>query len=212
MSSARPFLSIAMLAATLLYLRVFAATETVPIRKPLAGLPAAIGPWRQVDDARLGDDVFEILRPTDYLVRDYADAEGHVVGLYVGYWETQRKGAQLHSPKNCLPGGGWEPLEADRVPIAVSTRVGALEVNRYVLQKGANQLLVLYWFESQGRPVTSEVAAKIELVRGSLLRHRSDGAIVRVSSGVRGTVEETTTLLAKYVQAMYPMLNGFLPG
>ena len=46
----------------------------------------------------------------DYLSRAYYRADGAVVGLYMGYYGSQRQGDTIHSPLNCLPGAGWEPV------------------------------------------------------------------------------------------------------
>jgi len=204
-------LSVSLLAMTLVYLELFNTTEAIPIRKSLDLFPANVEAWRAIESVPLGKEEQQILKVSDYLMRRYVDPRGRSLWLYVGYWETQRKGAQAHSPKNCLPGGGWEPLEASRLRVPIPARGSAIELNRYVLQKGSDRQIVLYWFESQGRPVASEFEAKLELVRGSILRHRSDGAVVRVSGIVADGVDETSDSLVKYIQAMYPMLNGFLP-
>ena len=207
----RWMISIGLLVGVSLYLRTLAHEEGVPIRKPLAELPAAIGRWQARETTALDDEVLALLRPSDYLVRRYADAKGRSISLYVGYWKSQRKGVQIHSPKHCLPGGGWEPLEAGRLAIALPGRRGELEVNKYVLQKDADRQVVFYWFQSQGVPRAGEVEAKIELVKNAMLHNRSDGAIIRVSSLVAGSVAETSDQLAEFVREMYPALDQALP-
>jgi EpsI family protein len=167
--------------------------------------------WRSVQSEILADADLEVLKPSDYLVRLYIDSNGEEASLYIGYWESQRKGAQVHSPKNCLPGGGWEPIEATRMRIPVRGGDQSIEVNRYLLQKGEKTMIVLYWFQSQGRTTSSELRAKIDLVRNSMLYHRSDGAIVRVSSLVYRDAQATDESLVKFVQAFYSNLGDFLP-
>ena len=211
MTFARWLASIGLLGATLLYLQFFTSGERVLARKPLASFPVTVGGWRSVDSAILEDDVLDVLKPSDYLVRRYANSNGKTLSLYIGYWESQRKGAQMHSPKNCLPGGGWEPIEATRTHIPVLEDDQSIEVNRYLLQKGAETMIVLYWFQSQGRATSSELRAKIDLVRNAMLHHRTDGAIVRVSSPVYRDARATDDSLVKFVQAVYSNLGDFLP-
>ena len=151
-----------------------------------------------------------LLKVNDYVMRRYADREGRNLWLYIGYWSTQRKGAQIHSPRNCLPGGGWEPIEASAswfpCPAARAHRGESLP-----LQKDRDQQVVLYWYQSQGKAVAGELAAKIEMVRSAITRNRTDGALVRVSAPVSGGVAATTEALVGYVQALYPVLAELSP-
>ena len=211
MSTARMVISLALLSATFGYLTFFTSTEVVPIRKPLDELPATIGSWGEAQTTVLDDDVLDVLRPSDYALRRYVDPVGRSLWLYVGYWQSQRKGAQIHSPKNCLPGNGWEPLDAARKVIPVPGRAEPIEVNLYVLQKGSARQVVVYWFESRGEAFADELRAKLELVRNSIAYNRSDAAIVRISSPVYGSLDESVDRLVKYVQAIYPILDDFLP-
>jgi len=208
---ARWLASVCLLGATLLYLQFFAAGERAVSRKSLASFPVVIDGWRSIESEILADADLDVLKPSDYLVRLYIDSNGEEASLYIGYWLSQRKGAQVHSPKNCLPGGGWEPIEARRMRIPIQGSDSSIEVNRYLLQKGEQTMIVLYWFQSQGRTTGSELRAKIDLVSNSMLHHRSDGAIVRVSSLVHQDAHATDGLLVKFVQAFYSNLRDFLP-
>jgi len=198
-----------LLLATWAFLHLWSPGEALPIRKPLATFPIDLDGWRGRETPLLSDREFEILRPSDYLIRLYQDRAGRDLVLYIGYWATQRRGAQIHSPKNCLPGGGWMPLEASVVPVDLGER--RIEVNRYLLQKGDSYLLVVYWFQSQGQAIARELDSRIAMVKNSLLHHRSDGAVVRVSTEVRGGVPETWDRLVDYIRVMYPKLREFLP-
>lgn len=210
--SGRLLVSAGLLVATLIGLQLRSTGEAVPLRKPLAGFPTILGEWQARESTLLDGNTLQILRPTDYLVRREVDPAGRSLWLYIGYWDTQRKGAAPHSPKNCLPGGGWEPLEASTMAVPVRAGAPPLVVNRYVLQKERAQQVVLYWFDAQGRAVAGEMEAKVEMVRSAILRNRTDGAIVRVSSPVYGSVGETTERLTRYVQTLYPVLGDYLPG
>ena len=207
----RVALSISLLFGALLVLHLRSSGEAVPIRKPLDSFPTAIGEWQGREGAILELDVLNILKTKDYVVRRYQDPAGRSLWLFIGYWDSQRKGAQPHSPKNCLPGGGWEPLEASRVTITLPRPFAPITVNRYLIQKDRDQQLVFYWYQSQGSAVAGEVQARVEMVKNSIVRHRTDGALVRVSAPVSRSVQETSDRVVGYIQALYPILGEHLP-
>jgi EpsI family protein len=208
---ARVIVSLGALMTALLAARFYSHGEAVPLRQSLDRLPAVIGNWQGREINVLEDEVLNILKVKDYLIRRYVDPDGRAAWLYIGYHDTQRRGAQFHSPKNCLPGAGWEPVRVDRVPIAVSGPGGRIIVNRYLIQKDQRQQLVVYWYQLQGQAVASELAAKVQMVRGAMTRNRTDGALIRISSPMYGSLETTFGVQAALVQALYPMLGQFLP-
>ncbi|HSE46109.1 MAG TPA: EpsI family protein, partial [Gemmatimonadales bacterium] len=109
--------------------------------------------------------------------------------VYVGYYDHQTQGKTIHSPKNCLPGSGWEALEA--APIAVTTANGPVTVNRYLLQNKNQQALVFYWYQGRGRVAASEYQVKWELLRDAAVRGRSEEALVRVVVFLNDKVTES---------------------
>jgi EpsI family protein len=211
-TSARAGLASVLLLAALLILQWRSVGESVPVRKSLDLFPDRIGQWQGRQATNLEVEVLNTLKVNDYLMRRYVDANGRSIWLYVGYWATQRRGgAQAHSPKNCLPGGGWEPVDAARLTVTLPPPYAPIEVNRYLIQKDRDMQVVLYWYQAQGHAVASELGAKVAMVRSALMHRRTDGALVRASSPVTGTVAETTERLVHYVQVLYPVLGEYLP-
>jgi EpsI family protein len=204
-------LSLALLTGALLLLHLRSSSEAVPIRKSLDSFPNAVGQWQAREGVLLDLDTLNVLRPKDYLMRRDQDPLGRSVFLFIAYWDSQRKGAQPHSPKNCLPGAGWEPLEASMVTIPLPRPWAPITVNRYLIQKDRDQQIVFYWYQSQGKAIAGEMAARLQMMRDSIIRHRTDGALVRISTPVYGDVRQTTDRLISYVQAMYPLLSEYLP-
>jgi EpsI family protein len=204
-------ISVAVLLVALVFVQFRPSSEAVQLRKPFSTFPAALGVWKGREETILDPDVLNMLKMSDYVMRRYVDASGHPVWLYIGYWQSQRKGGDIHSPRNCLPGGGWEPVEASRISIPIPGLATPISVNRYLIQKDNQMQVTLYWFQTQGKVVAGELSAKIELVRNALLKNRTDGALVRLSSPVQGGVEQTTERLVAYVQALYPILPEYLP-
>ena len=204
-------LSCSLLIGALVVLHLRSTGEAVPVRKPLDAFPLLVGDWHGREATIFELDILNVLKTSDYVMRRYVDSGGRSLWLFIGFWQTQRKGAQPHSPRNCLPGGGWEPLEATQLIVPLPRPYGPITVNRFLLQKDAAQQLVFYWYHSQGRAVAGEVAARVELVKNSILRNRTDGALIRITSPIDGSVTETSERLVAYVQAMNPILTEYLP-
>ena len=150
-------------------------------RKQLRDFPVQVGEWRRAQpDQILDDATMAVLRASDYVLRDYRNADGQVANFYVGYYASQREGASYHSPLNCLPGSGWTLSEPGKamIPLPDGSQFTA---NKYVIENGANRSLMLYWYQGRGRQVASEYWGKVYTVIDSVRLRRSDGAMVRVT-------------------------------
>jgi EpsI family protein len=152
-----------------------------------------------------------VLGVDDYVLRAYSSGD-QIVGLYVGYYRSQRQGDTIHSPMNCLPGAGWVPVQAGRMRIP-TTGGGEVEVNRYLIQKGEERQVALYWYEGRGRTVASEYWSKAYLVWDAASRNRTDGALVRVLSPVaRGEDADAAARRAEaFTARLLPLLPAYVP-
>ena len=121
---------------------------------------------------------------SSYILRNYGPVAAPLFSVYVGYYDEQRQGKSIHSPKNCLPGDGWEPVEAS--PVAVATTSGLVTVNRYRVAKHNYQSLVYYWYQGRGRVAHDEFRVKFDLLRDAALRGRTEEALVRIVVPVYG--------------------------
>jgi EpsI family protein len=181
-------------------------TEITPSRLPLKQFPTSFSDWRGHRD-KLSTEVLDVLKLDDYLMADFvASGQGLPINFYVAYYNSQRKGESAHSPRACLPGGGWRIDEqgVKEIPeIVVAGR--PLKVNRMLIKLGDNQSLVYYWFQQRGRVITSEYMVKWYLFWDSLTRKRTDGALVRLvvpvngADGVDRAEHEMITLLSPIV-------------
>jgi EpsI family protein len=153
---------------------------------------------------------------TDYVLRDYnGSEESGLLGysLYLGYYASQSQGSSIHSPKNCLPGSGWEALASTVIPVTVAG--SPINVNRYVVQNGASQALVLYWYQGRGRIEANEYRVKWNLLADAALRSRTEETLVRIvvplplETETPGDVEALATRVAEQI---IPELNSALPG
>jgi len=202
--------SLLILVACVLLLDYTSSAEISVERHDFSGFPRHILEMTATERP-LSAPVLKTLGLSDYLSRDYL-AEGRPpVNLYVGFYESQRTGATYHSPKNCLPGSGWQMVETGTVSMA--SPQGATRVNEIVIQRGTNKQVVVYWYQDRGRVIASEYAAKVYMVWDAATRHRTDGSLVRVIvpvvDGDERSAHEVARLFAEEVAQRLP---EYLPG
>lgn len=180
-------------------------------RQNLESFPRQIGAWQQTGgDQRFDNATLNVLRASDYLLRNYRTLDGQVANFYVGYYASQRDGATFHSPLNCLPGTGWVLTNPGRVTITPSGK-NSFVANRYVIQNGDRQELLVYWYQGRGRAVASEYWGKVYTVLDSVRLRRSDGAMVRVTVPVRKSEAEALSSAVDLSAAAAMVLPEFVP-
>jgi exosortase D (VPLPA-CTERM-specific) len=186
--------------------------EAYAARQPLGELPARLGEWSQRgSEIRFDEETDRVLGTTDYTMREYTLPSGRIANIYVGYYESQRSGATYHSPQNCLPGAGWVMKDPQRVTIRTPNGRMA-EVNKYTLQNGIYNEVMLYWYQGRGRLEASEYADKMNTVWDSLTKGRSDGAMVRVMTSIAADDETSATAAAvDLAERLASELPAFIP-
>jgi EpsI family protein len=183
--------------------------EVTPLAAPLSSFPRVVGSWRLAQEGVIDKETQDVLKADDTLTRFYANNTG-AANLFIAYFRTQRQGQSPHSPKNCLPGSGWEPSETGRIDVPVAGE--SIHINKYVVAKGEAQSVVYYWYQSQGRVIADEFAAKFFLISDSIRHHRSDTSLVRVVVPIPpGQTEKAEQLGVKFVQDFYPVVKAYLP-
>lgn len=209
MFGARFIVTVGTLVAGIVLLHAVSHGEPTPLRQPLGQLPMVMDGWQGQNDP-LEDRIVRALGVSDYLKRTYLNSGGQPVDLYVGYYQSQRTGETIHSPKNCLPGAGWEPVRAGYLTIPLAA-MPAIVVNEYLVEKRPAQYLVLYWYQAHGRVIASEYRGKAWLVFDAITRNRTDEALVRVITPTRGGENQARAHAVEFVQALYPRLSRFIP-
>jgi len=190
--------------------RAATVEAVLPVRRALADVPSNLGHWRSMVDHQFDPSTVAVLRADDYVSRTYV-RRTEVADLFIGYYASQRQGQTIHSPMNCLPGAGWEPLSTQHLQIDVGT-ITPVDSNRYVIQKGLEKQLVLYWYQSHGRTVSSEYTAKAYLVLDFIRWGRSDAALVRVVSPIARDDDRAAEQSAvDFVRTLQPVLARYLP-
>jgi EpsI family protein len=188
--------------------QVAARREVDVPRSALSALPREIGGWQGSDAAPLADDVVATLGVDDYVNRRYARG-GLPISVYIGYYGNQRSGDAIHSPQNCLPGSGWQPVSSGLARI--DTGGGAVTVTRYEIAKGMNRQVVLYWYQGRGRVVAGEYANKGWLMLDAARTGRSNGGLVRLITPVVTSSEAALKEVSAFASALMPHLVEYLP-
>jgi EpsI family protein len=199
-----------LLAATALLLFKRESFELIPTSEPLSQVPRQLDS-RTAMDVPIDQETLDVLGAGDFMSRLYV-GDGPPVGLFIGYFPSQRTGVTIHSPKHCLPGAGWVFESSQYVDLkdvdGKSHRVG-----EYIISNGESRQFVIYWYQAHGRSVANEYMAKVYMVADAMRMNRTDGALVRVITqidaqdglaGAKARAEQFTAQLA-------PMLPRFIP-
>jgi EpsI family protein len=190
----------------------FSRGETIPSSTPLSLFPNELGPWRTIQQGVMEQEVKDVLRADDYITREYGKSEDQHANLFVAFFKSQRAGQTPHSPKNCLPGSGWMWTVSDTIPVRVASRAEPIEINRYVIAKGENKAVVLYWYQSRDRVVASEYRAAAFVALDALRFNRTDTALVRVTVPiVNNRQEEATKTGIEFIQTFFGTLRQYFP-
>ena len=188
-------------------------SDAVPPVHPLDQFPTQVGSWRLAQQGVMEPEIKDVLRADDYVTRTYAESPSKWANLFVAYFNSQRAGQTPHSPKNCLPGAGWIWTVSDTVPIQLASRAEPIVVNRYIVSKGEDRSVVLYWYQSRDRVVASEYKAAAFSVADALRYNRTDTALVRVVVGFRTPQQQQAAYqtAVEFVQTVFGPLRQFFP-
>jgi EpsI family protein len=211
--------AVTMLLITWGSLQVLSYSEPVLSRKPFVEFPLHLADRWSGRELGLDQTVLDVLKLSDYMMRAYvptAEAdndsrtENTPLWLYVGYYQSQRTGVTYHSPKNCLPGAGWQFVESEQVTVPVREEP-SMTINKVLIQKGLDKQIILYWYHDRGRIIASEYWAKGFMVWDAVTKHRTDGALVRISVPVVTTSEAAYQHALHFLQDFWPLLPEYLP-
>lgn len=189
--------------------------EIEPKRSQYVEFPLELDGW-QGRTGYLERDIIEALKFTDYLMSDYRSADdGAAVNFYSAYYASQKKGASAHSPRSCIPGGGWRITSLQNHTIDGASIDGVpFIVNRLVIEKDESKQLVYYWFQQRGRIVTNEYMMKWWLFWDSMNLHRTDGALMRLTTVLKPGQDLSIAdkRLEDFSRKIAPLLPQYVPG
>lgn len=162
-----------------------------------------------ISQSRFDEEVLNVLKPTDYLSRRYEGKEGAGIGLYIGYHDGGPGSGEIHSPKHCLPGSGWQQLSTS--PIFLSEPQCRINLVKAVYQKGDSKELLFYWFQVHEMTLSNEYALKLAEVVNALLYGRRDAAFIRVTVPFETDEDQAVRRGIGFIRDIYPLIRSFLP-
>ncbi len=174
----------------------------------LVSMPKSIGPWHSIQDTAFDAATLRVLRPTDYVMRTYTNKERTPITLYIGYHDGSPSAGPIHSPKNCLPGGGWEFKSTEK--ISMQAQGNTIPLIRAVLSKDGQSTTFYYWYQVRGEVITSDLDMKIAEFLGTVMDRRKDAAFIRLSIDSENKEKEVQTM-RNFFQNAYPIIQTYLP-
>jgi EpsI family protein len=182
---------------------------SVPINRPFSEFPAQVGGWSMTAHQEFSADVLNVLKPADYLARQYAAPDGRQVSLYLGYHSGGKDSGGIHSPKHCLPGSGWYEVSTEKsVADAGGTKINLV---RAVYQKGESREMFLYWFQVRDKSLDDEYRLKLAEIMNSVTGRRRDSTFVRISVPYETDQAKAEALGRQFIRDFQPVIREFLP-
>ncbi|ODB89579.1 VPLPA-CTERM-specific exosortase XrtD [Candidatus Thiodiazotropha endoloripes] len=203
--------SVLIIAVSSLY--VTQQQQISPQRQDFSSFPLKIGHW-QGDEDMLEEKYLKSLKLDDYIIGDYSNSLGSLVNFYTAYYASQQAGSAAHSPRSCIPGGGWQIDEVKEIYLpGLYVKGEPLKVNRLVIMRGESKKLVYYWFQQRGRVMTNEWLVKWYLFKDGLTKYRTDGALVRLTTNINNGEEweDGDRRLADFAGEVVPLLDDYVP-
>lgn len=197
---------------TIVFIGYMSHSENIQPNKSFSLFPKKIEDWYG-EEYQLDQKIYDILGVTDSIIYKYSNPEGQQVELYIGFYKSQKEGCLIHSPKNCMPGSGWNLVKIEKSSIFIDdSNRQEIAFNDVLLQKGNEKQIMFYWFQGRGRYITSEYMQKVYLVIDSITKHRTDEAFIRVIAPVIDDNEkETRRYLIDFTRLLVPLMQEYLP-
>lgn len=175
-------------------------------------IPTHFESWYEKDAYSIDQATQDVLKASQTFWRKYRNYDDKNISLFVAYFKDQKYGAQIHSPKHCLPGGGWKIIDKSDYDIVVhNSPEYRLRVNKMINSNGRHDELMLYWFWTRSGPLTSEYSLKIDLAKNALLRKPTDAAFVRINLPISENQSESLQYASQFISELFPSLNVVLP-
>jgi EpsI family protein len=202
-----------LLAQSVAYYAAAYRKDASPAMAPLGTFPRTSGGWATIQERPLEKEIQDVLRADDTLNRIYIDrSRSATASLFIAFFNNQRYGQTPHSPKNCLPGSGWEAVADEKLTVGVPELPTPMTVNKYIVARGGAESVLLYWYQSHGRIIAGELPARFWLVSDAIRFGRTDTALVRivvpVAAANRAAAEDTAVM---FLKAVFPDIARALP-
>jgi EpsI family protein len=201
-----------LLVATAVLIEIRGNGDRIPKSTPLNQIPELLSDWSGTD-VPIDQESLDALGAGDFLSREYSHkTNSQPIDLFVAYFPTQRTGASIHSPRNCLPGSGWT-FESSH-SLDLNDSIGrSHRVGEYVITDGEHRQFVIYWYQSHGRSIANEYVAKLYLVVDAIKMDRTDGALIRIATPINSAQGQAQAKLRaeSFTSQLAPVLSRFIP-
>jgi EpsI family protein len=212
MSYKRVIIASLMMVFSTICIKYVSYSVDIKLNKPFSTFPKKIGMWVGNED-HFDKAVYDMLGVDDSFLANYYNRDGRNVQLYIGYYKSQKEGQQIHSPKNCMPGGGWNIIESSVEDIRLDGEASkSISAVKLIIEKEGQRQVVLYWYQSNGRYISSEYAQRFYMVIDSITNHRTDASFVRLITPV---IDNDGAIAIKQLKAfasqVIPILREYIP-
>jgi EpsI family protein len=184
--------------------------KTMPLQQDIETFEPQLGEWQGGPHKPYTQNILDVLRVDSYVNRVYRNPDGDWISLYVGYFADQKEGETIHSPRNCMPGAGWNFTQTEPVTFNIESDPPlTFTALRSILVKGEERTLTYYWYQSRGRFLTNEYWHKIYLVLDAIRYNRTDGALVRVLAPLpeEGDIDHIDAQVREFIKRFTPILQ-----
>ncbi len=208
----RFLITIALLITATVTSYAFSRPEAIVTRRPLKEFPNVIGDWSVLNEQLIEDSAMAVLLVDDYIMRTYANKKGETIGLYIGYFKSQREGKQVHSPRQCLPGAGWHILSNSEYMLELKEHnPSKAPVNLYLMGKDDRRQLIIWCYQGRGRIYANEYLNKLYLIWDAMTKNRTDGALMRISMLIKSNPDQTLATEVDFIDQILPILSQYIP-
>ncbi|KPK31762.1 MAG: hypothetical protein AMK70_11815 [Nitrospira bacterium SG8_35_1] len=191
-----------------LFVNLYSFKSQIPLKRPLDSLPMQWKGWAG-NDYFFDEIILDRLGVNEYMMREYRK-ENRKVSMYIGYYGSQKKGSQIHSPKHCLPGSGWLILSEKEGSLTIKD-VGEVHYVNAVYQKGEDKEVFYYWYKMKDEYITNEYVLKLYMILNSLRYGRNDAAFIRLSGSFGENENNSMLTIKSFMQDFLPLLKDYLP-
>jgi len=181
----------------------------------LAGMPNLDLVPKRVGDYtsrtfQLGSQSLDVLGADTTLARTYYGENKRTIELFIGFYRTQQKNSQIHSPRHCYPGSGWDIIREGKTRLSPDEGE-TLPARSLLISDGNVKRLVIYWFYAGGRSITGEFSLKWQQMKASLLGRPQAAAFIRFSVIIpAGEEKEAREDLLEFIKSVRPAIDRSL--
>lgn len=192
------FLLIASIFAISLYVRQMGGKDSFDIKT----FPYRVGEWSG-KDLEVTEREYEILETRNILLREYKNAAGNIVYLFIIYSDNNR--SVFHPPEVCFVGDGVSITDKMAEPVDVGS--SEVSVNKLLLEKGQAKEVALYGYKVGDIYTDNFYVQQSTFAIKQLLGLPGKGATVRVSANIVKNADHTTSILKSFLKETIRELN-----